>query len=80
MITADYIIAICSIVTILTVLIGVLWRFSRAVDRNTLLTQQILEQQKAQWNRIDEHGGSLDEHDKRIVKLETRLDYPRQKA
>ena len=41
-------------------LVGVLWKFSKAVDKNTIITQQILDQQNSsQYPRITisvEHG------------------------
>ena len=56
-------------------LVGVLWKFSKSVDKNTIITQQILDQQKAQWGRIDENGADINGHETRIVKLETWKDY-----
>jgi Tfp pilus assembly protein PilN len=73
--TAEWLIAISSAITLLGVLTGVMWRFSKSVDKNTLLTEQILEAQKSQWNRIDEISCIQDDHRDRIVKIETRLDY-----
>ena len=54
---------------------GVLWRFSKVVDKNTFVIFQLDQTIKAQWNRLDEHGDLLDIYGQRIVKVETRLDY-----
>ena len=60
-----------ALLTFIGGLIGVLWNFSQSVDKNTIVTQQILDQQQAQWKRIDKTGAVLDVHETRIVRLET---------
>jgi len=74
--TAEWILAAVGIVGLLGTLTGVMVKFSRSVDKNTLLTSQILDAQKSQWNRIDEVACVQEKHGERLVKIETRLDYP----
>ncbi len=69
--TPEWLIAIISFLTLGGAIIGVLWRFSRSVDKNTFVTNQILENMKVQWKRIDTHGEAIDQHEGRIMKLET---------
>jgi len=71
----EWIIAICSILTVLLIVGGTIWKSSIAIDRLTVATGQILSKQDAQWKRIDETQGSIEnvkeEHGNRIIKLET---------
>ena len=73
--TPEWILAIVGILTVLGALTGVMYRFSKAVDRNTLITEQIATTQTAQWKRIDELACTQEDHGTRLVKIETRLDY-----
>jgi len=68
---ATWALVILTAIGLLGSLVAVLWKFSRSVDKNTIITQQILDQQKAQWDRIDEAHGGLKSHETRIVKLES---------
>lgn len=63
------------LLTVIIALIGTVWKFSQAVDRNTIAFDNLAKTVAAQWSRIDEHGTRLDDHGNRIVKVETRLDY-----
>ncbi len=74
--TAEWIIAAVGILGLLGTLVGVMIKFSKSVDKNTFITTQILEAQKSQWARLDDHGCKLEDHGDRLVKIETRLDYP----
>ena len=69
--TAEWLIALFAGLTFVGGLIATLWKFSKAVDRNTIITQQILDQQKAQWSKLDVHEDKVADHDQRIIKLET---------
>lgn len=73
--TAEWIIAIAAVLSLLGALTGVMLKFSRSVDKNTLVTEQIATAQGAQWKRIDELACTQEEHGTRLVKIETRLDY-----
>jgi hypothetical protein len=70
-VTPEWIIAIIAFLTLGSAIIGALWRFSKSVDKQTFVVNQILDNMKIQWKRIDEHGDSIDEHEGRIMKLET---------
>jgi len=73
--TPEWILAICAALTLVGALIAVMWKFSKSIDRNTQVTQQIVDVQKSQWNRIDEIACVQESHGTRLVKIETRLDY-----
>ena len=73
--TAEWILALCGIVGLLGTLTGVMLKFSKSVDRNTIITEQIASAQASQWGRIDEIACEQVKHGDRLVKIETRLDY-----
>jgi Tfp pilus assembly protein PilN len=74
-VTPEWILAIAAIVTVLGTLAGVMLKFSKSVDRNTMITEQIASAQSAQWKHIDELACTQEDHGTRLVKIETRLDY-----
>ena len=71
------------IITVLAFLGGIfvgIVKILQVIDRNTMAIDGLHGTVKAQWGRIDEHGEMLDEHGRKIVKLETRLDYHEEKV
>lgn len=76
----EQITALCAVATILILLVGTIWKFSKSVDRMSVAVSAINDSIKAQWARIDEHGVRLDEHGNRLVKVETKLEYHEKEA
>ena len=56
-------------------IIAALWRFSKSVDRLSLATDQVTRVVEAQWKKIDAHGEALDDHQNRLVEVETTLKF-----
>lgn len=80
MVDPNWILAIVTSIGLMGGLIGVLWRFSRSVDRLTTVTAAIGEAQKAQWKKLDQHTEQLDEHGEKIVRLETWKEFREKEA
>lgn len=68
---SEFVIALFTALTFLAVIVGAMWRFSKSVDRNTYVSEQTMNQLKAQWTKIDNIANAVDNHNERIIKLET---------
>jgi hypothetical protein len=76
--TTEWIIAVCALLTVLSAVASVIWKFSKSVDRLSYISTQTLDQIKAQWSKIDSNKNFIEDvkldHGTRIVKLETWRD------
>jgi len=64
-----------AILGLLGTLVGVVWKFSKSVDKLGFMIDKIDETIKSHWVKIDEHGETLTDHGVRIATIETRIDY-----
>jgi hypothetical protein len=72
--TAEWILAMIGIMTLLGGLIAVLWKLAMGVGRLTQIVGDMASSQQAQWGKIDNHDGQLKEHDGRIIRIETIME------
>ena len=68
------------IVTILLPLGGLLLKTLQTLSMATEAIKGLDKTTTAVWARVDEHAQRLDENDKKIVRLETRMDYTERAA
>jgi hypothetical protein len=72
--TPEWILAIVAIISAIGGLFAFLLKISKSIDTNTIMTKQIFDQQKVQWDRIDLVNGKVEIHENRLIKLETWKD------
>ncbi len=73
--TAEWISAMAAILLVGVAVVGAIWKGAKAIDKNTLVTDQILKTMEVQWKRIDEHTEDLKLHEKKLTDLEAWKKY-----
>ena len=72
--TAEWILALAAIVTLLGALTATLWKLATGFGRLTQTVGDMAGSQRAQWGKIDNHDEQLKEHDGRIIRVETIME------
>lgn len=61
--------------TFLATIVATIWKFSKSVDNVAQATSQMSKVVDAQWKKIDAHTNAIDDHQDRLTKVETTLQF-----